>query len=240
MNAIYRDLVYSRVQSAVNGARAIANVSSPLVKGQIREVLMRDLFRPFLPSDFGVGSGVIISAKGGQQSREQDIVIYNRRILPPMLFEGSLGIFPVESVLFTVEVKSRLTSTQLTSAHDSAASLTEFEYQPGLRTPEGDMKPHLGEKLISSIIALDTDLADGGKSEIERYDGLRGEEEPPIRALCVVGRGYWFWRKGKWNHREMADPLGEVMGFLSLVMNTYQRVAESRGQPNLGWYLVGN
>lgn len=238
MNPIYRDLILTRVNAAIGAARVVASVAHPGLKGQIREILIRDLFRPLLPSDFGVGFGEIISASGKQQSREQDIVIYNRRILPPIVFESSAGIFPVESVVYTIEVKSRLTAPELSAAHTSAKELGGFDYAPGARTPEGVVAHHAVEKVISTIIAFDSDLTQGGKSEIDRYEEIRGEDEPALRALCVIDRGYWFWADEQWHYRQSRYSLEEVVGFIAGVMNTYRRVSESRRQPDLGRYLV--
>jgi hypothetical protein len=83
MNPIYRDLVLARIKGAVASAKAVAAVEHQGLKGQIREVLIRDLFRPLLPADIGVCSGEIISFCGKRQSHQQDIIIFNQAILPP-------------------------------------------------------------------------------------------------------------------------------------------------------------
>jgi len=114
MNKTYRSLFVSRVTGALAAANAAATVTHTGVKGLIREVLLRDLFRPLLPADLGVGTGQIATSNGNL-SPEVDVVIYDRRILPPVLFENVIGLFPIESVLATVEIKSKLTATELTS-----------------------------------------------------------------------------------------------------------------------------
>src|SRR3989304_5727458 len=98
MNITYRDLVLARIKGVIEHAKATTTVQHQGLKGTLREILIRDLFRPLLPTDIGVGTGEIISA-GGKKSRQQDVVIFDRRILPPILFEDFTGIFPVESVL---------------------------------------------------------------------------------------------------------------------------------------------
>lgn len=100
MNDTYRALFVSRIAAAIGAARATADLTHTGVKGTIREILIRDLFRPLLPSDVGIGTGQIATSAGAL-SPQQDVVIYNRRVLPPVLFEETVGVFPVESVLAT-------------------------------------------------------------------------------------------------------------------------------------------
>jgi hypothetical protein len=61
MNTVYRDLILSRVEAAVKAAKAVSNITHEGLKGQLREIVIRDLFYPLLPSDVVVGTGEIIS-----------------------------------------------------------------------------------------------------------------------------------------------------------------------------------
>ena len=130
MNPTYRSIFVARVAAALGAARAVESVHHTGVKGTIREVLIRDLFRPLLPADLGVGTGQI-AASDGVLSPQQDVVIYSKDILPPALFEDTIGVFPVESVLATVEVKTTLTATELKSAHDAALMVQTYAYLHG-------------------------------------------------------------------------------------------------------------
>ena len=84
MNTVYRDLILARVQAAVGAAKAVTNITHKGLKGQLREIVIRDLFSPLLPSDVGIGTGEIISANN-RQSGQQDVVIFDKSILPPIL-----------------------------------------------------------------------------------------------------------------------------------------------------------
>jgi hypothetical protein len=170
MNTTYRSLFVSRIAAAIGDARAATVITHSGVKGTIREILVRDLFRPLLPSDLGIGTGQVATANN-ELSPQQDVVIYNRRILPPVLFEETVGIFPVESVLATVEVKTMLNAGELQSAYNNAKTLHSYSYLTGrLDDNESDHPAiHTIKKAISAIFALDSDLVVGGKTEIERY-----------------------------------------------------------------------
>ena len=223
--------------AAVNDAKAVTRISHKGIKGQLREIVIRDLFRPLLPADVGVGTGEIISADN-RHSREQDVVIYDRQILPPFLLEQSKGIFPIECVLYTVEVKSRLSAQKLKISHESATDLASFHYQSGEYDENDKPIVHTVNKLISTILAFSSDLTYGGKTEIQRYEELYSSGFPFIQAICLVGRGYWYWYRDRWITWKPSYPFEEVISFIAGVMNTYRKIAATRKEPRLGRYLM--
>jgi hypothetical protein len=239
MNITYRDLMLSRVHATVGAAKAVQSIGHKGLEGQLREIVIRELFRPLFPNDIGVGTGEIITASN-RHSKQQDVVIYDKRILPPFLLEQSVGIFPIESVLYTIEVKSVLNADRLRASHESAKELREFDYLPGeydeQERPICDME---FARLNSTLLAFDTDLTESGKNEIDRYDEIRGADFPAIVAICVVGRGYWYWKDDQWKTFPCRYPFYEVVLFIAGVLNTYQKILERRGNPRLGHYLLG-
>ena len=239
MNTVYRDLMLARVQAAMGAAGAVTSITHKGLKGQLREIVIRDLFCPLLPSDVGVGTGGIISTDN-RQSRQQDVVIYDKRILPPILLERVNGVFPIESVLYTIEVKSKITANEMKTSHESATELRGFTYQSGDYDESGKSTQHLVTRLISCVLAFDTDLVLDGKNDIERYDEIRGSADPAIRAICVVGKGYWYWSEKRWKTWDRTYDFEEVVGFIAGVMNTYRMVAATRKEPRLGRYLTDN
>jgi hypothetical protein len=237
VNTAYRDIFVSRIAAAIGAARAVADVTHTGVKGAIREILIRDLFRPLLPSDVGIGTGQIATAVG-KLSPQQDIIIYNRRILPPVLFEETIGIFPVESVLATVEVKTTLTAGTLRSAYKHAKIIQDYSYLSSGKIKEGEQSTsHNVKKAISTIFALSSDLAVGGKTELERFTKLYAGGDPPVRAICVSGRGYWFYTD-EWCYISMNDEHQETMSYIVGLIDTLFDVGLTRQQPGLVAYLM--
>jgi hypothetical protein len=240
MNRVYRDLIISRAAAAVGAATALTGVKHSGLKGALREILIRDLFRPLLPTDVGVGTGEIISSTG-QRSSQTDIVIFDRGILPPILFEQSHGVFPIESVLLTVEVKSVLKKVDLRPAEEAAQTLRTLIRAPGEFDSSGLIpKEDKSIQHESTLFAFDTDLG-ASVSVAEAYDSVRSSREfPGLTAICVVGRGFWLWdpREAKWKKSPQFYPLQEVVNFIALLMNSYGRIAASRGRPRLGRYVM--
>src|SRR5262245_11761145 len=122
MNKLYRDLILVHAEAAVSGARTAASINHPVLKGELCEIVMRDLLRPLLPADIALGTGVIVTANN-IQSPQQDVLLIDRSIVPPVVFEGATGIFPIESVLLAIEIKKKLTARELRTSITNASKL---------------------------------------------------------------------------------------------------------------------
>ena len=81
-------------------------------RGRIAEEIFQDFLRKLLPTKFSLGSGVIIS-RTGDQSSQTDIIIYDHFSNAPLLTEYTAGIFPIECVYATIEVKTNLNRRNL-------------------------------------------------------------------------------------------------------------------------------
>ncbi len=81
-------------------------------RGRILEQVICGVLQRTLPKRFSIGTGVLISASGGMSS-QTDIVIFDNHHNSPLLSEFGVGIYPVEMVYATIEVKSVLTKPEL-------------------------------------------------------------------------------------------------------------------------------
>jgi len=226
MHQAYQDLIVNRATQMVGAGRALKSINHSGLKGQLRELVVRELLNPILPPGYLVGQGEIVSAYA-DTSNQIDVVIADRRILPAMLIDQVSGIFPIEAALMTVEVKSELTAGELRVADASAAKVAKLQHAPPVGAtafPTG----HRIEHVVPYLLAFDTDLTLGGKSEVERYDETLASHAPSILGICVVDRGFWFRDNGAWVEWKFRIPYGEVVGFITAVVNTCQRIASTR------------
>lgn len=227
----YQTLLRARVKAAIIQAKAAEAYTHSGTKGSVRETLIRELFRPLLPADIGIGTGQIVSV-GGQCSSQMDVVLFDRSLLPPLLHDYQIGVFPIESVLYTVEIKSTLTKGDLEQAHNAAKNLRGFLYQAAtVSTPS---------PAVSTVFALRSDLSENGKKEVERYREIyeAATETPYLAAICVAGREYSIQcSDGRWNGAPDDEEFDGVLGFISGMANTYKGIALSRGSPQLGRYI---
>lgn len=229
---LYHGIYRAQVEGALRACEAVKNMPHQGEKGRIREILIGKLFRPLLPADLGVGTGFVI-ASTGEISSQQDIILYDQSVLPPAMVDEATGLFPIESVLYTIEVKTKLTREELRKTERSARKIAEF---PILGK---DCKPTKNEHSPRAVfLAFDTDL--GKKKETVRYDEVRGAEEPSISAFCVLTRGYWFWGKNGWTTWPEKEGASRLVALVGGIMNTLPDFAETyrSRRPRLGRYLI--
>jgi len=229
----------------IAGARGAAGVDHPFLQGRIREIALENLFKPLLPTGFEMGTGKVIDNRG-IQSPEIDLIIYSRSVLPTIMYSerGRLGLFPAEACFYAIEVKSRATAQEIQDAIEKAESLRNLQYLAGEYTTRGVAIIHHITPIIPVFFAFTTDLAESGKSELDRYreNDPNFEVDPRIRAVCVVGRGYWRFQpddeRGQWIFHSPTPDHDEVIDFLSGVINTIPDSLAKRGHPRLGNYLM--
>lgn len=234
----YQALLRSKIKAAIEKARAASVFSHQGVKGSVLEILIGELFKPLLPADIGVGTGQIIDCYKSPMSPQIDIILFDKSILPPVLIDERLGLFPVESVLYTIEVKTTLNATELRAAHQSAKKIYKFGYLPGLTDGLGKEKNHPIERVRSVVFALSSDLTGTGMSEAERYRKLYTDEPAHLRAICVAGKEYWYDDGDHWIGAAFTEEFDEVLAFIGGVTNTYKQVSKSRHDPLLGKYII--
>lgn len=235
----YQALLRGKVSAAIAQARSAAEITHKGVKGAVLEILLSKLFKPLLPADIGVGTGQIIDAFGNVPSPQVDIVIYNKAILPPVLIDESVGLFPIESVLYTIEVKTKLSSKELKTAHASAKLINNsFEYLDGNFGKNNNTRQQSISKPRSVIFALNTDLKDNGLSEAERYMKIYSSDKPYLTAICVAGREYSYEDRECWVSMRNPKEYDEILNLIAGITNTYRDVSQSRGYPLLGHYVA--
>lgn len=88
--------------------------------GQAREFLVKRVLKTILPPAVHIGSGKVIDS-WGNSSKQIDIIIYDTRF-PLMNVEGG-GLYFVEGVLATIEVKSTIDSNELKTALENCESV---------------------------------------------------------------------------------------------------------------------
>jgi len=255
-----RDYLYHRVRADAKRLLEMTEVEGRLphqgVKGRMRELLVDDFLAPWLPSSCGIGTGTIIDGRGGERPHNQDdVIIYDRDIMPVVLGSRSAkdGVFPFNSVLMRVEVKSTVNAEEVRNFVASSRDLAALKIvqRPGSKPVTGG---------VNLLFGFGTDLKEGsGYDDLSRLLKTMSELaiEPTsgiVSGICVVDRGFWKicstsagakeWRKA---HRP-SDLHDDLVLFLGCVSNTcYQLHAERQGrdpsqgcESGVGAYLPGD
>lgn len=107
-----------------------ADVIAAIEKGELddaaaTEAFVRTVLTPFLPKNFGVGSGRIIDAFGNR-SDHLDVVVYDRNF-PRIGFRGTQSDYLFESVLAAFSVRAKYIRKTFFESMDACASLARLE-----------------------------------------------------------------------------------------------------------------
>lgn len=100
----------------------------PTLTGSSREFLVKRVLRSVLPPIVHVGSGRLID-NPGHFSKHIDIVLYDSRF-PILEIESGIGMYLIEGVIATIEVKSTLTKEHLLEALENTNSMMSLS--PGI------------------------------------------------------------------------------------------------------------
>lgn len=109
---------------------------TPGLIGAARETPARASFQKLLPPLAAIGSGIVIDTYG-DESRQQDIVIYERNLCPVFSINETpeATFFPCEGVVAVGEVKSCLDSRQISDCFQKLESVKKLKR---LARPESD------------------------------------------------------------------------------------------------------
>ncbi len=121
-STLIKDYSTSLVKALFEKVKSIQKLNHKLTKGELRELFLNDLLVNFLTEQFGVGTGVVIDSYGNE-SKQTDLIIYDKRILPAIIKNSNLGTYPIESVLAVIEVKSILGKKELIKTNSNFAHL---------------------------------------------------------------------------------------------------------------------
>jgi len=225
-------------KSELFSANENSGVGHTDVKGALREIFISDVLNFFLPTHFGIGYGIIINHKG-DQSNQTDVVVYDKRVLPPFIYGGRIGVYPAESVIATIEVKSYLRNKELKVAENSAKKLHEEIYgKQGFHKDYQMIYEDINIKPICGVIGLRQDekalfkklLADNNDSRLYLKDIKY------LSAICHIKKYSWisFDRAEycqvspeRWKH-DTGNPPQETVRFIALMIDRIRTLSEIR------------
>lgn len=95
------------------------------LRGGERELIVEEFLKKYVPKQFGIGKGEIISVYD-EVSKEQDIVIYDKIRCPLLYDSNNIQVFPAEGVYCVIQVKSYLDSDQLKDCIENIKSVKKL------------------------------------------------------------------------------------------------------------------
>jgi len=199
MNKLYKEMVITNIKKALSESKAAGNYDNQVLKGRAREIFIPNLLRPFISPTIDICTGIVIDS-ANNHSKQIDIVLFEKSIIPPFLLKEGEGIIPYESVLATVEVKSRLDRKEVIKSVQNARSIKILEPFFAEIKSSGISK----NSPACYIFSFSSDLTK--KSEYERlkevvdYENSKKNKIPiyvPISGVCIPDKGFLVCVKAK-------------------------------------------
>lgn len=153
-------------------------------RGAENEAALSRLLQSLVPARYGIGSGLLID-NADHYSHQTDIVIFDQSDEPSILAQTAQLLFPVESVLAAVEVKTTLRGDDLADCFKKASHLRS-ELVPARHYPDGSTHP--------TFIVLAYRAGQKLETIATKLHAASPSERPDL--LCIVEQGFLMGAHG--------------------------------------------
>lgn len=211
------------VKNFLSKLAALKRLNHTVTNGQLKEFFVGGILENFLPAQFGTATGIIVNQRG-DQSKQVDIIIYDNRIVPAFIREQKIGIFPAESVIATIEVKSILGKEALEKTEADAKHLIETIY-----SKEGSKYSDF-RKYLPICAVLGGEM--GGIADLS--DKIKGKKFLQnnityLRYIVSVNRYSWIKMKSTgWTGHLKDITNDETIRFIAVLIDNLRMKAEER------------
>lgn len=241
MNTLYRQGLINRIDKAFKDAELVSpELKHGYLTGKHREILLlKQLIKPLLVSEYDTGSGKIIDFLGNL-STEIDALVYSKNLISAQVFQENFGVYPAETVLSCIEVKSSIDGTELEKVFNKFKKIKdEIKYSAGEfdkddRPINRDVFDFTRELFVFKSDENIKGIFDKYKDIDQNWDS----NKTIINNICVVGMGWWGFCANRWNFVPADVNHEEVIVYFSTLVNTLSKVAESRKTPRIDQYLT--
>lgn len=213
------------------------SISHNPTKGRAREYFVIESFlKPYLPARYSIGSGIIIDAER-KDSRQQDLVIYDRFYSPVLLDVESDKIFFPESVFVTIEVKSNLGTAELRDMVNKSASVWALSKTPSpqIALSPGAILPSQHYPTLCAGMCFESSLAIEDMPAKVRETRTSIENGHALSIICILKD-----RNGK--SGVILNVSEENLGVVQLIPSASTRLAvvecDTEGDALLYTYLM--
>lgn len=211
------------IRGVIGEAKALRTLDQTTVKGRLKELFISKILENFLSSQFGVGSGVIVN-QAGKVSKQIDIIIYDTRILPPFIEEQKIGVYPVESVLAAIEVRSRVDKSTMKMYAKSVADLYDEVYDP-VWSLYHDSSKYLP---FYCLVGFCEEELFKGKNFGEIWSWMANNVKP-LFAVCVINQLSWLHVCGENGALHLVDKHNEeTKAFIAILLDNIRTKSQQR------------
>ncbi|MDP3732041.1 MAG: hypothetical protein Q8R31_03285 [Candidatus Omnitrophota bacterium] len=167
------------------------------IKGGANEDVWISWLKNYLPKRYEINRGVVIDSKGSQ-SRQQDIVIFDRQY-SPLIYKQEKTIFiPVECIYAVLEVKTQLTKEEIQDSLKKISSIRKLYRLPSQKIRHaGGIFPPIRRGRIYGYIVSSSAIWSKGSLWKKIAECLPTNEEEFIDGGCIIDKGTFSAQKIK-------------------------------------------
>lgn len=203
MKTIFRKNLEKIITDKLDRSVNAIDLEHPGLIGSFRENLLTDLINEILPDGHYAGTGKI-SDKHGNLSKQLDLLIFNKRGLPPYLYSEKEGVFPIHGVSYAFEIKSISSKQNIEDAYEKANSIRDLD----------GPQPHF------VFFAYDSDVK-SSQAESDRILRLLPVKDPKIDIVCIVKKLYAYWHAStSWKIFRDSEDHNEIIGMIIGIINS--------------------
>ena len=114
---IFGDILDQEISLILELNNHLSGIGEGHIKGTALEVRFGSLLKRFLPNNVNFARGWTIDGNGNK-SDERDYLLYDTIKAPAFLFDTGTGIIPLISVLYDIQIKSKLTLGTIKQAYE--------------------------------------------------------------------------------------------------------------------------
>lgn len=162
-------------------------IAHPRYRGDSREGDFVSLLESILPPSVGTENGFVVN-EYGTQSREQDCILLDRQRAAIFATSENAKFFPIEAVLGAVEIKSKLTLSELRKTIINCISMKKLAYHWGL-SDEGYKDP---ARVRTAYFVFGYDIAGKCSNICQHLNELLRDVPAPLRPnmFYLLGHGF--------------------------------------------------
>ncbi len=163
--------VLQRLQAEVSVFNRL--ISHKGERGRENEQALARVLAGLIPRRFIVGTGLLFD-RGGQQSKQMDIVVYDVIDTPTTLAQTTQLLFPVEEIACCIEVKTTVNAKAVQDSGEKKASILALDRADGTPQP------------FFALFGFESNASPNALSQ--RLNGLPPEQRPDL--VCVLDPGF--------------------------------------------------
>lgn len=229
-------ILHNKIKQAYENADSVSDISHNTVKGTFREGFLVPIIQSLLPPHFGIGSGQIVD-KWDRFSPQADIIIYDKRKIPPVIEQNGLGVYFIDSVHRVIEVKSDLDTKGVHQTLNLAWALHPDNIN-GLKTAKpGKLEGEKTNYPFVSCFSYDQSITDLNNA-LSKWENP-GEISNVLFCLPKTGLYNYVPDEGEFKKLPFGDGRVETTAvYLAFFLNFLEEEAASRGDFSLlEWML---